>query len=160
MAEFLVAHLKSALRCHLPLRSVSLTAVSMPGSSPVQVHVLHSMRTNRCVFRAVTVHGLGLTCSRSLHVSRRMSSSCRSHSETRPSASSSIEASVAANRRHRLAELTARRDPELRPARSTSALNFLACTRPKAVKDRSVFVFDDPVRHPQKLDREVDRQRA
>ena len=46
----------AALRSHLPLRSVSSTAASMPGSSPVQVRVVHSMRTNRCVFRAVTVH--------------------------------------------------------------------------------------------------------
>ena len=160
-ATGVIKHLKSALRCHLPLRSVSLSAaVSMRSSSPVQVHALDSTRVHRCEFRAVTVHGLGLTCSRSLHTCPRRSSSCRSHSETGPAASSSIEASMAANRRHRLAKLRARRDPELWPSRPASTLNFLACTRPRAVKDRSVFVLDDAVRHPQKLDTEVDRQTA
>ena len=156
-----IEHLQSALNCHVPRRSVSLSeAVAMRSSSPSQMHAPDSTRVHRYKFREVTVHGLGLSCSRSLHTCPWKSSSRRCDSETGPSASSSIEASMGANRPHRLAKIRARRDPELWSYRPTTTLNFLACTRPRAVKDRSVFMFDDPVRHPQKLDRGIDRQRA
>ena len=76
------------------------------------------------------------------------------------SVSPALAASVSVSRRHRLAELTARRDPQLRPARSNAALNFLLRTRSRAVKDRLLFLVSDQVRHPQKLDSELGRERA